>query len=79
MCIRDRLLPPTILKRGGIGVLITDENVEPLYCEQVEQALRICGFHVLKAVVPSGEEAKSGEDVYKRQTYGRYRRFVTIG
>ena len=57
----DQLLPPTILKRGGISVLITDENVEPLYCEQVEQALRFCGFHVLKAVVPSGEEAKSGE------------------
>lgn len=46
---------------GGIGVLITDENVNALYGHGVEKEIEELGFQVLRFVVPSGEEAKSGE------------------
>ena len=59
-----KLLPEKILRgaeAGGKAVLITDANVEPLYGERVYAALADLGFHVLKRVVPAGEESKSGE------------------
>ena len=56
-----QLLPENLLKRGGKAVVITDENVGPLYYEKVKKELENCGFSVIKAIVPAGEEAKSGE------------------
>ena len=59
-----QLLPEKTCKvgeKGGKAVLITDTNVEPLYAERVQMVLERSGFQVLKAVVPAGEEAKSGE------------------
>ena len=59
-----KLLPEKILRAaeaGGKSVLITDTNVDSLYGERVYAALADLGFHVLKAVIPAGEEAKSGE------------------
>ena len=59
-----KLLPEKILRgaeAGGKAVLITDTNVEPLYGERVSKSLEKLGFHVLKAVIPAGEESKSGE------------------
>ena len=58
------LLPEKILRgaeAGGKAVLITDTNVEPLYGARVSKSLEKLGFHVLKAVIPAGEESKSGE------------------
>lgn len=58
------ILPRRILKAGvacGRAVLITDTNVDSLYANCVQNVLEATGFHVLKAVVPAGEEAKSGE------------------
>ena len=58
------LLPEKILRvgrTGGRAVLITDENVKPLYGSRVTGQLESLGFSVLSAVVPAGEEAKSGQ------------------
>ncbi len=55
------LLPQKTLQKGGKAVLITDENVEPLYAAKVEKNLTELGFSVLKVVTPAGEEAKSGQ------------------
>jgi len=60
----DQILPETIRKAGAAGgkaVLITDTNVEPLYAARVSAVLGNMGFQIQKAVVPAGEEAKSGE------------------
>ena len=59
-----QLLPAKVLKTaraGGKAVLISDEHVAPLYGEKVRGVLESLGFTVLQAVVPAGEEAKSGE------------------
>lgn len=59
------VLPERILKVGAVrgkAVLITDRNVDALYGNRVSDALAELGFHVLKAVVPSGEDAKSGKE-----------------
>lgn len=58
------LLPSKVCKVGAAGgkaVLITDEHVERLYADKVRGVLEGMGFTVLQAVVPAGEEAKSGE------------------
>lgn len=60
-----RLLPESILRRGAKAVVITDENVEPLYYDRVKRELEACGFSVIKGLVPAGEEAKSGEQYLK--------------
>lgn len=63
-----RLLPPSVIsagKKGAKAVVVTDENVEPLYFKKVEKVLEDLGFCVLKAVVPSGEIAKSGQQYLK--------------
>ncbi|MCI8609070.1 MAG: 3-dehydroquinate synthase [Firmicutes bacterium] len=62
------LLPPKVTKaglRGAKAVLITDENVDSLYGERVSEKLETLGFQVMKAVVPAGETAKSGEAYLK--------------
>lgn len=59
-----QLLPEKLLRTAGDGgraVLITDENVGPLYEERVAELLSGLGFDVLKARVPAGETAKSGQ------------------
>lgn len=60
----EELMPAAVLKKtekGAKAVLITDENIEPLYAPKVEKKLKEMDFDVLKIVVPAGEEAKSGE------------------
>lgn len=67
-----QLLPEKTLavgRKGGKAVLITDENVEPLYAGRVQEVLEGAGFQVLKAVVPAGEEAKSGECYLKQLSF----------
>lgn len=58
-----QLLPEKILgvgAEGGKAVLITDANVETLYAAQVRTELEGLGFTVYQAVMPAGEESKSG-------------------
>lgn len=45
-------------------VMITDENVEPLYSEEVSESIVERGLDVDVAVVPAGEESKSIESAY---------------
>jgi len=42
--------------------LITDENVELLYADCLEQCLGDCGFQICRHVVPHGESGKTGEN-----------------
>lgn len=58
-----QLLPAKILgvgAAGGKAVLITDENVEPLYAADVRTELEGLGFTICQAVMPAGEESKNG-------------------
>ncbi len=43
---------------GPIGV-VSDENVAPLYAEQVAQGLESCGYEVAVIVMPAGEAHKN--------------------
>lgn len=63
--LMESLLPEKILKaaaNGGKAVVITDENVAGLYAAPVCAKLAELGFSVVQAVVPAGEEAKSGAE-----------------
>ncbi len=52
------------LKLGGICLVVTDSNVDPLYGDSCAEALREAGFTVGRAVVPAGESSKSGEPLF---------------
>lgn len=41
--------------------LVTDDNVAPLYADQVSAPLRAAGYEVVQIVVPAGEASKSME------------------
>jgi 3-dehydroquinate synthase len=52
---------------GGRTVVCCDENVAPLYLEQVRSGRRAAGFEVSHVVVPAGEEQKNlarAEELY---------------
>ncbi|MCQ4085794.1 3-dehydroquinate synthase [Saccharibacillus sp. JS10] len=44
-------------------MIVTDDNVAPLYLEQLESTLRLGGYHVVSTIVPAGEASKS-LDIY---------------
>lgn len=45
--------------KAGNTLVVTDENVRPLYGEAVKNALEAAGWQVRMAVVPAGESAKT--------------------
>ena len=47
--------------KGESLMVVTDENVAPLYLNRCIQSLRQEGFDVYSFVIPPGEESKSGE------------------
>lgn len=47
------------LHSGGKVMVVTDSNVEPLYCETVLKSLRGAGFEAASVTVPAGESSKS--------------------
>ena len=47
--------------QGGSLMVVTDENVAPLYLNRCIQSLQNEGFDVYSFVIPPGEESKSGE------------------
>jgi 3-dehydroquinate synthase len=52
---------------GGRIVVVTDENVAPLYLDPVHASLRDAGFSVSQVVIPAGEGQKSlarAEELY---------------
>lgn len=52
----------TVAKRcvsGRRAMIVTDENVAPLYCGAAERSLKAAGFSVDSIVIPPGEESKS--------------------
>lgn len=52
----------TVAKRCVLGrraMIVTDENVAPLYCGAAERSLKAAGFSVDSIVIPPGEESKS--------------------
>ncbi len=50
----------TACPRAKRVFVVTDDNVAPLYLEQVETGLRGAGLDTAAAVLPAGEETKSG-------------------
>ncbi|HHX74789.1 MAG TPA: 3-dehydroquinate synthase [Firmicutes bacterium] len=44
---------------AGRTLLVSDENVHPLYGDTVRSLLEQAGFHVTPAVIPAGEESKT--------------------
>ena len=53
---------------GGQAVVVTDENVAPLYAPVVEESLRDAGYGVSRVVLPAGEAQKSLDRA--RELYG---------
>lgn len=49
------------LVKGESLMVVTDENVAPLYLDRCIQSLQKEGFDVYSFVIPPGEESKSGE------------------
>ena len=52
---------------GGHVVVVSDENVAPLYLETVQRVLRAAGFEVSQVVIPAGERQKTlarAEELY---------------
>ncbi|MWC28473.1 3-dehydroquinate synthase [Paenibacillus sp. MMS18-CY102] len=47
-----------VSKRSPL-MIVTDQNIGPLYLEALEKVLQVAGFQVVSAVVPSGEGSKS--------------------
>jgi 3-dehydroquinate synthase len=45
--------------RGRRALIVTDENVRPLYLERAARSMENAGFAVLDAAVPAGESSKS--------------------
>ncbi len=48
----------------GKCLIITDENVDPLYSGIAQKSLETAGFSVAVEAVPAGEQTKSGEQVF---------------
>ena len=46
---------------GDTIVVVTDENVKPLYLDRYMQNLQSVGFDVYSFTIAPGEESKSGE------------------
>ena len=46
---------------GQTAVIVTDDNVEKLYADTVEQSLRAAGYVTLRFVFPNGEQSKNME------------------
>ena len=57
------------LKNQGKVVIVSDDNVFPLYGERVKASLEKSGFAVLEYVIPNGEESKSAENFMKIQEF----------
>ncbi len=51
------------------AVLVTDDNVDPLYAPAVTQTLTAAGFTVFKYVVPHGEGSKSQAQLFSLLEY----------
>lgn len=49
---------------GKRVLLVTDATVDGLYGGVAEQSLTSAGYNVVRAVVPAGEESKSGEQLF---------------
>lgn len=59
---RDLPICPALRDRAGADILIvSDSNVDPLYGDRTELALRKAGANVTRAVVPAGEQSKCQE------------------
>lgn len=46
------------LKRAERCLIVTDENVAPLYLDRVEKSMKAAGFMTSSCVLPAGEETK---------------------
>ena len=58
------------IKKDAVAVIVSDDNVFPLYGERLENSLHEAGFRTLKFVFPHGEKSKS------LATYGELLEFM---
>lgn len=63
----------SLLPKAQRAVVISDDNVAPLYLERVTKSLEKAGFEVLSFVFPHGEPSKNGE------TYLQILNFMAAG
>lgn len=49
----------------GKILVVTDDNVAPLYLEKVEKSIKNSGFEVCHIILPNGEENKNMESIMK--------------
>lgn len=69
----------------GKILIVTDDNVAPLYLETVENSIANSGIEVYKLILPSGEEHKNMESILKiyeaaaKNNINRKDMFVALG
>lgn len=57
------------IKSQGKVVIVSDDNVFPLYGERAKKSLEKSGFTVLEYIIANGEESKSAESFIKIQEF----------
>ncbi len=69
----------------GKALIISDDNVSPIYLEKVQASLTQAGFETLSYIIPHGEESKSAENLIKILNFAAENRlsrsdtFVALG
>ncbi len=70
---------------GGKVLIISDDNVAPLYCDTVKSSLIASGFNVCEFIIPHGEESKNANNLISilnfaaENNFSRSDTFVALG
>jgi len=71
--------------QGDKILLVTDDNLQPLYCQEIEEILNQAGYNTTVYTVPHGEEAKSieylkrGYDLLVEKGFNRDNLVIALG
>ena len=60
----------------GKALIISDNNVAPLYADTVRQSLAEGGFEVFEYTIPHGEESKNAESLIKILNFAAENKFI---
>lgn len=69
----------------GKIMIVTDDNVAPIYLETVKNSIEKCGLIVFSTILPSGEEHKNMDSIMKiyesaaKNNFNRKDMFVALG
>lgn len=64
------------LELGKAAAIVTDDNVAPLYCQQLTDSLSSAGFRVVHFILPNGEASKNAENYFALLNFLATERFT---